>query len=1160
MARKSIKGYAEKNYYDNTRFNGGVVATNDPLNEGSFKHLVNFDIADTGQSITPRKGFLTTKMVYKVDGTDVKVALDKDTIYFYDENLGQYVFLTYMNNVLCAYRCPFDSIKDNHIQDCGTISVINFADIGTINTLEPVYNEAKRIVDENFVTCYVTKVKLNGNYIWLKLFYREKQSTYAGVDYAEDTLVLSYLNTNDIGDYVDTNYRNLASTQSVIPNPMQELYSYANTPVGHIDKLPMLYFKTTDGKYLINTYQTLDGLKIYPNYNLREDNDENYVWAYTYEIVSSNRNLQFNDNVNYSYKAPIFYLSNNTVYNKVASTLYEVYSRLQSTTYNENKQVFGGTATYDEYVSYIEELKKPVEKSAPSGMTSYIVYMIPNNGYDPITINLSDTTTAFGVCNMVSRFSNTRIERRQGVVFDTETINRTDAHNAIVESNSIFSSGACTHIGTHTKYAHNSVREYFEYLYSTSNYHKYKMYIEVFDNSDKSILNSQYGYNECVESKLMSKVYSWKTDPISLTNFKDNPLYAALCNAQDVTFKYLNTSTKVLFTGTPSDSKVYSNLFPDYVEGRGVIYTICTTLDIGTSIKTITIDKAEEIENNFIYDIDNNTYNQVFFISKDRYTNTFTSTTIPRLIWDSSTIVNVVHGSSTTESLFKFENNETLCATLSSDNVVYKWLDSLKFFDTNFNINYYLLKVPTNVDKELSRDYLINTTSLYINRLLYHDTNTPTTYVETIQDTPELIRDSENYLVYNSALGNHLVTYINNKVFISLENKPYWFVQDYMKEYPEPVVKVIEYKDMLLVFTTQNLYAIYLYETTTSVQNGTDSEGNVQYVQQTVYSFATLPVLYNLMVDSKYKDAIQVYNQMVLFYSSDGQLFLIKPTAAIDSNTRFSIQYFNKSANDILLNYRDYIQERLQVYGFSDIIEEKDIKINVSATINYIKVFYSVPDLITYILVYDVLNNRYYTYDTIAFNNINSLQYIPTGEMYVTEHNDRLYFTVQHINTLEFDGNVDTMCYDNFTQYPIKSELDTGTINLNNHLKKRFKDLHVIYKNLNASGLEFALETYVDDVPIVTYIESTFEVQNIAGASNTLVVVDNNKVKQLIEPSQLFDSNALFNFTDYTSNKIITHRSNIISKGKTIRVRMRFNSKGRYKIQGFGLIYKEHTI
>ena len=97
MARKAVKGYAEKNYYDNTKFTGGIVATNDPLNEGSFKHLVNFDIADTGQSLTPRKGFLTTSLRYKDHGTYVEIPLSSRTIYYFDANIGKWIFIDFNN-------------------------------------------------------------------------------------------------------------------------------------------------------------------------------------------------------------------------------------------------------------------------------------------------------------------------------------------------------------------------------------------------------------------------------------------------------------------------------------------------------------------------------------------------------------------------------------------------------------------------------------------------------------------------------------------------------------------------------------------------------------------------------------------------------------------------------------------------------------------------------------------------------------------------------------------------------------------------------------------------------------------------------------------------------------------------------------------------------
>ena len=90
MARKAVQGFPEKSYYDNTRYLG-IVATTDPLNEGLFKHMVNFDISDTGQSVTPREGFLTTRLN--------NITLSNNTIIYKDNTLGDYVLFDIPNNV-----------------------------------------------------------------------------------------------------------------------------------------------------------------------------------------------------------------------------------------------------------------------------------------------------------------------------------------------------------------------------------------------------------------------------------------------------------------------------------------------------------------------------------------------------------------------------------------------------------------------------------------------------------------------------------------------------------------------------------------------------------------------------------------------------------------------------------------------------------------------------------------------------------------------------------------------------------------------------------------------------------------------------------------------------------------------------------------------------
>ena len=213
--------------------------------------------------------------------------------------------------------------------------------------------------------------------------------------------------------------------------------------------------------------------------------------------------------------------------------------------------------------------------------------------------------------------------------------------------------------------------------------------------------------------------------------------------------------------------------------------------------------------------------------------------------------------------------------------------------------------------------------------------------------------------------------------------RSHYFTNNLKKTFPEEILKVISFKTILLVFTTQNLYAIYRAEIETFA--GTyNSEGTPEFIKEVVW--LQQPVLYNINPDRKYLDVIQVYNQMILFYSNEGQLYMIKPSTMIDSETQFAIQYFNKSANDILANYHDYINERLRIYNKIDLMDPEDyvtkekVIIKALVDIDLIKIFYTVPGRITFVLVYDVVNNRYTTYDTLSFNTIDHVRHVEGGE------------------------------------------------------------------------------------------------------------------------------------------------------------------------------------
>ena len=1199
MARKSIKGYAEKNYYDNTKFSGGVVATNDPLNEGYFKHLVNFDIADTGMSLMPRKGFITT--TFKKD--DQVHTFSNEAIYFYDENLGKYIFFD--NDK--GYICDFD-LEEKFLTNIVEITNIDRSDIDAlayrVNINNAYGNKAIRIVDEYNVVSYILKVSLvftSANHrkqikpYWLKLFYRENASEYAGASYEADTLVISYLDTNQVVEYVDPNYRNLAYGGSIIPNPMQEIYTEA--PDGHYDRMPMIYVKGSNGKYLINEIKNTDihkyGFEVIPNFYIMQDDNVNYTWGYTYEITSTG-DFSYEDSKNpVMYKAPIYYLTNRTYLNLYDASSYIKYitekeytSLINSTSFID---LYNTSTSYDNYITLINNLGFDTSTFI---LPEYIIYIvpIPDSTISEYTIDLSESNL-LGPFGLLTHFSNSTVyfNSDQAAEGEEREVPGAEEHNKHIN---------IYHSLLHKNYLYEHPYYYGDFHYiDTENIDTMLRDIEDLGlgiyvkkiNDCISLKEHKGGFQDCIETVMSSSIYSWEDAPMTASEFKNTTIYMDVKTASKVSVRTMLYTSKVRIKtlNASEDLEKYpvlaERLFSKVFTSNATELHYWWTYDIykiiqdnrtyklnrlysyDTPFRRVFVTNTEITSDEVLYeyynDILRHPYYSIFFW--DAYSDN-PCTTTPIVHYP--TQINIPQDYA--DSLFELNSDNLLVGTFNTSKYIYNTLLNQEFFDNGFIIAFYLLRIPvsetTPVLDIYNRDALITRMSkLYNSRQLIKTIKEPSTYVEFLTEEPGLIAGATEYLSYTSPLGNHLVLYTKNKIFISQQGMQYYFHSYNTFSYPEDIVKVIQYKEMLLVFTTQNLYAVYLEEVTTSVQNGTDDEGNPKYVQQTSYEFRTTTVLYNLMVDAKYKDAIQVYNQMVLFYSSDGQMFLIKPTAAVDSETRFSIQYFNKSANDILLNYKDYMQTRLHTYGLHDIIKDVDIKVSVS--INYIRIFYSAINqddkpIMTYILIYDVINNRYYAYDTLAFSNIKDLHNIPSNEFFVIEHEDKLYFTLPYNNPNEEDNNVDISYYDNFNDFPINAEINTGTINLNNHLKKRFKDLHVTYKNLNTNDIEFSLATFVDDVPIITFINSNFEIRSIA-SYDSLIVVDKQNVTLLAKPAeQLIDQIALFNFSDYSSNKIITHKTSIISRGKTIKLRMYFKSKGKYKIQGFGLVYKEHTV
>lgn len=1257
MARKAIRGYTEKSYYDNTTFKG-IVASSDPLNEGNFAHLVNFDISDTGNSLKPRHGFLTTDIIFKDDSGYNTLKLKADTtVYFYDHSIQKYIFVDfstfkYTNEsigesmqdytyTIDAYAVTFELSENvNYVNRRFTATKITNVDVSDlmllfnpkeyddyrefrifISTLSFEEGQAQYIQDENSITKYILKRKIFGNlpYSWIEVYYRKKGSGwYEGEYYEDDTLVVSYVNTEDIVT-IDSSQRNIASTQSVIPSPMQKIYDKDSTELTY-NQFPMIYIKdNTNGKYLLQTSKTIDTTFI-PYYLLREP-EEGYTWAYTYDIISTSKYSSLTTSNVYS--APLFTLKDNKKF--IDSFEFDVSSYASYLQMWQTKVCYMHSALSDApFYTTMQSSMLAGGDSSSLYLEQFDEHMLPDLLSDLYMASddkflKSDYVNNSLLIHIAKRPDHTVTLDKDDFVIAGHSFHDfiTTINNKVVgtvEYSCIRDDDQCIKLIETIQSSNCTIDKIIE-IFKKYDWSSYHFRVTKLSDINKSYTLSQEAgiYNNIRYTRqyaFTSGILVEDSLPMDV-----NEIIDVLNNNSAVYFKFMKASigltidplvyyetdgstlTYPLFSDARAQ-QVFPNLFSHgefdvaneiITTHKWYIYTSDYTVRSGAANQFFCNTLHTHYEHEHLYNYfyaasravsngvaQDNTYYTSIPLSGvvNTYLQRKDDDTIQYPWMDYYYVCtngDLVYGAYQDDSVFEYKDN-VLQFKYNETNLVISKLKNTGYFDTGISIVFYIIPVMnTSKMYELegynfniyNRAYLVSTTSLFNTRQFTLDSSNVLYITERLEEDPLNITNASGWCIFHSEQGDRLVTWINNKVYMSEANKYYYFKETGTHTYPEKVLKVIQFKNTLLVFTTINLYSIYPYEDTTLVENGKDEEGNTQYVQSTVIIYATLPVLYNLMLTPQYLDAIQVFNQMVLFYSADGQLFMIKPTATIDNDTKFTIQYFNKSANNILLHYDEYMNARLLAYESELHIENKeDIKIKVQVTLNYIKIFYMYESY-TYILVYDVINNYYYVYDTMSFSNVKNILFTECGDTYVssTSLNDNkyyLYFTVLNNIPNTMDNNKDEAVYNHFADEPIHAELDTGVLNLNNHLKKRFRNLYTTYKNISATYLLYTLESYIDDILAQSTLADSMSITNINSKD---MIVDDYACVHLQQANDLLNSNtALFDFSLFTSNKILTHYANIPCLGKQFRLRLRFTSKGNYKLQSYGVTFKEHQI
>jgi hypothetical protein len=1142
MGRKATNGYPEKSYYDNTVFNG-IVATHDPLNEGSFALLTNFDIVETGKSAVPRKGFTTT--TFLVDGEPV--VLSNKLLLYRDPNIQKDVIID-LNKLTDDEEDKFAflvditqyNIEDKMLANGRIITTYDFEklyttmaalipDLSTVsnplaflftNSVIVSSNVLKSIRDRDGVIYYVSKLMYSYNnsapvYYWLKTLYREKETTVGGTTYDADTLVLDTIDTEkQVTNFME---RNIASTQSIIPDPLrsQEEVAVEETEASEVNRPILLKVGTNYALTKIpESYKTSLDIKVEPTFHLQDPQrilgsvSGTEQWAYRFDFINTGTDAEIK-----RYRTPWRSLPvENTI-----SGFNEDIAEIKINTNNPNDNTYTYYVTSSKPHSWLEDtgvttaftdIKQAevrlFERMRENGQAGVIPTTLGNLAYTAgKTFNLAQTFVP-------STLDLDDIDETLYNQMDYRFIGEDDLKDAV------------------TALGHN---------------------IEALNNRTISVDISTAQTISVVYPTITVSSINAPIIPTTYNNFTSAnkmTLSDFIIHAKE---KRKTHHIKVIFLpniyrrqGTVSDSAI------DYVylcSAPGIYINGLIGSSLNATGPVTTWQGMLNMKKNFTFLLDIvDTYVDCFTNLNDLYLNDVV-THMPRDVFSRGVYL-VIY--------LKPYNQSML------DSYAEKTTPELKLINRSWDESAY--KQTSSGVWAQARD------------IVYLD--------EVDEENPTIIAESREYIVFE----DRLIVWSGNKVYISEEGNYYHFISTMKKIFPEEVLKVISFKNVLLVFTTQNLYAIYRAELDTFTGNYTE-QGLPEFIKTIVW--LQQPVLYNINPERKYLDVIQVYNQMILFYSNEGQLYMIKPSTMIDSETQFGIQYFNKSANDILANYEQYINERLKLYGKLDIeneldyVTKADVQVHALVDIDLIKVFYSVPGRITFVLIYDVVNNRYTTYDTLSFTNINFVQHVEGGEFYLTQKNNASYFTLPVIGINNVDQNADIHYTRMFKKEPIFTFIDSGNLNLNNHLRKRLRDLRVVLKNLDATKILYNAELLIDDTIIRPFYGPDFKVRMLNGP-DSMMTVDKVPVEDLNElfgmnetigiegartdlnsyylhsDVDFYERNSLLKTETLNSSRLIEYNSSILGVGKVVRLRLQFISKGKYKLQSFGIVYKERRV
>lgn len=1252
MVRRNIKGNNQKIVYRNERFNKGVITTNDPLQEGSFRRLINFEISNQNASLQHREPFITVPL-YDLQGKEIFLSKNSIVFSFNEETEYSYIIdfkqeVKTIPEFIETILIEPEEIEKFYVVDGDTISVngqryrLAFIDAPELEDFvyKPFDNDFKTLGEE--AKSKVEEILSKKNFSIVQYDFQSEKKDQFGrplvfVFYKEEdeikllnSVIMEEGYANFYGIYNVENFEVTIPKEISFKNKTYNLFNLFKTAFDtaknkELSPINSKYFAVNIDFNLMENYfysklvvykiKKETDLKIqqteYKEYDLKKYGNKIVKRVLeTFEIneleTKKDLNLFSEENLKYTLITKEHIVLNSKYENQTLNLFLEVHKANGTHLYTGPIEITRTSPNYEEGIFEtfnIKTYKNPEMHVEFQNLTNYKPNILSERSIIPELLlkeksNIAGNSTPKVDAVLLSTFVSENYNKTIDVqstqfkkYLNSNTARFTEIDKYIIEPffkapilkngkdnymyrwdlismkeldlnkedniedfNPIYKS-AWTDLYSGENITNNinrlekkllnidKIKEADElYIITFNNFDNYKNDDDEETLPDININNLKIGGDTITEvhDLFIEKIKGKNSFELSLliTN-KFNQNY-------EIIKAYDQVALKAILTGKKEKDKLtYEE--PKHQRNKALTEKELEELFENKENKNIGFVFLPSILN--FYDETNSTYKSVF--------NAIKTTTIFFELNSNNKKTLPLH--------INFNHLKELETKFNND-------DFETFFKDGFAARFYLLNYDGEIadltysDEHYDVIAYTKTSPTY----LFKDGNIqnylPSDFMkENFEKESMMIK----YCKYITDFQDRAIVYgnpmYNNAIFMSEEGSPYYYSLYNTFEFDHEVVHVQQFKTILLVFTINDIWVIYEVEEKEQ-QEYRDEEGKTQYQEITKLSFRSKKILYNISTEHKNKNTIQNISRYVTLLSND-VLYLIKPSTFISDETQFTLNILSQNISALIKDPIIFINERLLYYGINT--PATDYKLNLNATDNNIKLYFSTvveETPYTLILTYDILNNRWYEEDTIVFGYPEQIYLLDATTKYemLTNNNGKIYITYQtdkYKNMLmtKYGESYFDISHDenNFIRHSIKYYIDTGNLKLNEHLRKRFRTLHVTMKNIDSKDLFFTYNFQVDDI----MFKNNFVPQYKLNEDNIYVEAQVIERDIIVDEKSVFSAGFLddfyLDFSNFSASDIMVLRNDLLGNGRVPRVKIGFTSQGRFYLLSFGILYIE---